>query len=76
MKADLDDKDSLRLALKDAYAVFSVTNWQEVLNKEKEIQALKKEKDQQNQQIDQLKKQNEEQARRIKELEALFASKK
>jgi NmrA-like family len=38
VKADLDDKDSLRLALKDAYAVFAVTNWQEVLNKEKEIQ--------------------------------------
>jgi hypothetical protein len=38
VKADLDDKDSLRLALKDVYAVFAVTNWQEVLNKEKEIQ--------------------------------------
>jgi len=38
VRADLDDKESLRLALKDAYAVFAVTNWQEVLNKEKEIQ--------------------------------------
>jgi len=38
VKADLDDKESLKLALKDAYAVFAVTNWQEVLNKEREIQ--------------------------------------
>ncbi|KAH9215858.1 hypothetical protein DL95DRAFT_363952 [Leptodontidium sp. 2 PMI_412] len=37
-KADLDDKDSLRAALKDAHTVFAVTNWQEVLDKEKEIQ--------------------------------------
>ncbi len=36
-KADLDDKDSLRLALKDAYAVLALTNWQELLNKEREI---------------------------------------
>lgn len=34
----MDDLDSLKLALKDAYAIFAVTNWQEVLNKEKEIQ--------------------------------------
>ncbi|PVH77929.1 NmrA-like family protein [Cadophora sp. DSE1049] len=38
LKADLDDKDSLRAALKDAHTVFAVTNWQEVLNKEREIQ--------------------------------------
>ncbi|KAH7389057.1 hypothetical protein BKA64DRAFT_604648 [Cadophora sp. MPI-SDFR-AT-0126] len=38
LKADLDDKDSLRAALKDAHIVFAVTNWQEVLNKEREIQ--------------------------------------
>ncbi|KAG4433437.1 hypothetical protein IFR05_011083 [Cadophora sp. M221] len=38
LKADLDDKDSVRAALKDAHTVFAVTNWQEVLNKEREIQ--------------------------------------
>ncbi|KAL2062732.1 hypothetical protein VTL71DRAFT_5804 [Oculimacula yallundae] len=37
VKADLDDKDSLRAGLKNAHTVFAVTNWQEVLNKEKEI---------------------------------------
>ena len=37
-QADLDDKESLRLVVKDAYAVFAVTNWHEVMNKEREIQ--------------------------------------
>lgn len=37
-QADLADKNSLNAALKDAYAVFAVTNWQEILNKETEIQ--------------------------------------
>ena len=37
LKADLDDKESLRLALKDAYAVFAMTNWPEIMNKEREI---------------------------------------
>ncbi|GJP96743.1 hypothetical protein CBS115989_4409 [Aspergillus niger] len=32
MKADLEDKDSLRLALKDAYAVFAVTNFWETFD--------------------------------------------
>ncbi|TVY41185.1 NmrA-like family domain-containing protein [Lachnellula subtilissima] len=36
--ADLDDKESLRLVVKGAYAVFAVTNWQEVMNKEREVQ--------------------------------------
>ncbi|KUJ17377.1 NAD(P)-binding protein [Mollisia scopiformis] len=38
VKGDLEDKESLRAAIKDAYAVFAVTNWQEVLDKEREIQ--------------------------------------
>lgn len=38
VKADLDDKESLKKALDGAYAVFAVTNWQEVLDKEREIQ--------------------------------------
>ncbi len=38
MKADLNDKDSLRLALTGAYAVFAITDWQSILDKEKEIQ--------------------------------------
>lgn len=37
-QADLADKNSLIAALKEAYAVFAVTNWQEILNKETEIQ--------------------------------------
>ncbi|OJJ67670.1 hypothetical protein ASPBRDRAFT_660981 [Aspergillus brasiliensis CBS 101740] len=32
MKADLEEKDSLRLALKDAYAVFAVTNFFETFD--------------------------------------------
>ncbi|OJZ81645.1 hypothetical protein ASPFODRAFT_85161 [Aspergillus luchuensis CBS 106.47] len=32
MKADLEDKDSLRLAIKDAYAVFAVTNFWETFD--------------------------------------------
>jgi uncharacterized protein YbjT (DUF2867 family) len=38
LQADLDDKESLRLVVKGAYAVFAVTSWQEVMNKEREIQ--------------------------------------
>ncbi|KAK0124013.1 hypothetical protein ONS95_009000 [Cadophora gregata] len=38
LKANLDDKESLRAAFKDAHTVFAVTNWQEVLDKEREIQ--------------------------------------
>lgn len=37
-QADLDDKATLTRALNDAYAVFAITNWQEVMNKEREIQ--------------------------------------
>ncbi|TVY35698.1 NmrA-like family domain-containing protein [Lachnellula occidentalis] len=33
-----NDKESLRLVVRNAYAVFAVTNWQEVMNKEREIQ--------------------------------------
>ncbi|RFU34975.1 hypothetical protein B7463_g1351, partial [Scytalidium lignicola] len=38
VKADMDDKASLREALKDAYAVFAVTNWQEYMDVNREIQ--------------------------------------
>ncbi|KAE9364578.1 NAD(P)-binding protein [Stipitochalara longipes BDJ] len=38
VKADLNDKTSLAHALKGAYAVFAVTNWHEIMNKEREIQ--------------------------------------
>ncbi|TVY90485.1 NmrA-like family domain-containing protein [Lachnellula willkommii] len=38
LQADLDDKESLQSVVKNAYAVFAVTNWQEVMNKEREIQ--------------------------------------
>jgi len=38
LQADLDDKEALRLAVKGAYAIFAVTNWQEVMNKEREAQ--------------------------------------
>ncbi|KAF8857511.1 NAD(P)-binding protein [Acephala macrosclerotiorum] len=38
VKADLDNKESLKKALDGAYAVFAVTNWQEVLDKEREVQ--------------------------------------
>ncbi|CZR56703.1 related to nitrogen metabolic regulation protein nmr [Phialocephala subalpina] len=38
VKADLDDKESLKKALEGAYAVFAVTNWQEVLDKKREVQ--------------------------------------
>lgn len=37
VKGDLENIESLKVAMKDAYAVFAVTNWQEVLDKEKEI---------------------------------------
>ncbi|GAQ47554.1 hypothetical protein AtubIFM56815_003818 [Aspergillus tubingensis] len=37
VKADLEDKDSLRLALKDAYAVFAVTNFWETFDAAAEI---------------------------------------
>jgi hypothetical protein len=37
-QADLDDKDSLRVAMKDAYAVFAVTNFHERLSKDYEMQ--------------------------------------
>ena len=33
----MEDTESLKVAMKDAYAVFAVTNWQEVLDKDKEI---------------------------------------
>ncbi|RAK97313.1 NmrA/HSCARG family protein [Aspergillus ibericus CBS 121593] len=36
IKADLGDKDSLRLALQDAYAVFVITNFWEILDPEAE----------------------------------------
>ncbi|KAH8801515.1 hypothetical protein F5884DRAFT_685069 [Xylogone sp. PMI_703] len=38
VKADMDDKDSLRDVLKDAYATFVVTNWQEYMSVDREIQ--------------------------------------
>lgn len=37
-KADLEDKSSLRAALKDAHTVFGVTNFHELMSKEREIQ--------------------------------------
>ncbi|PMD52673.1 NAD(P)-binding protein [Hyaloscypha bicolor E] len=38
VKPDLDDKPSLTHALKDAYAVSAVANWQEVMNEERDVQ--------------------------------------
>ncbi|KAF4611321.1 hypothetical protein G7Y89_g15691 [Cudoniella acicularis] len=37
-KGNLDNKESLRAVMKDAYACFAVTNWQEIMDKEREIQ--------------------------------------
>ncbi|KAH8591019.1 NmrA-like family protein [Bisporella sp. PMI_857] len=38
LKADLDDKESLRVVLKDAYGVFAVTNFMDSFDVEREIQ--------------------------------------
>jgi uncharacterized protein YbjT (DUF2867 family) len=37
-QASLEDIESLRLIVKGAYAVFAVTNWNEIMDKEREIQ--------------------------------------
>jgi hypothetical protein len=38
LQASLEDKESLRLIVKGAYAVFAVTNWNEIMDKERETQ--------------------------------------